>query len=582
MSPPAAPGSAATDAAAPPTPAQIAKAALRHLAVNRLEPTPENYARAWQAEGGAPPAAPPAPATPASEQPAADPAAEAEEWATTIAKLLRGIERGSRQWTTGRKKDSLQRVLDGSRSRPERLRQRLRQLASSWDGEPLDDAPDTDMAALLPLDDDTGAAADSAIPDPAFTEAGPDLPAEGGTATWSRIVDELHQTVQAALLPADAASREVVDALAQATAPLAPEPPVLPPPEELAATLQAVCTDARRVLQHRQHLLQQLTGLCEELTDSLCDLAEDESWVRGQCEAMRHQIAEGLNTRGVRRISQLLHDTRERQQRLRAERNEARQALKQLIHQMLQEIAELGSHTDRFTGNLGRYAEVIGSADSLQSLAGVVREMLEDSRAVQAVVSQAQQRLQSEHARATELSDRVRELEDEIRRLSDEVSTDPLTQIANRRGLMRAFEAEQSRAERQSAPLSIALLDVDNFKKLNDTLGHQVGDDALRFLADQVRSRLRPVDVLARYGGEEFVILLPDTPAEEAQRVVTRLQRELSAELFMQQGGDKVFITFSAGVTPYRASEALEAALDRADLALYEAKRTGKNRTCVA
>ncbi|MCH2242006.1 MAG: diguanylate cyclase [Aquabacterium sp.] len=580
MSPPAAPGSAATDAAAPPTPAQIAKAALRHLAVNRLEPTPENYARAWQAEGGAPPAAPPAPATPASEQPAADPAAEAEEWATTIAKLLRGIERGSRQWTTGRKKDSLQRVLDGSRSHPQRLRTRLRQLASSWDGEPLDDAPDTDMAALLPLEDETGAQAESSA---TAADAGPAaLLADGTGAAWSRIVDELHQTVQAALLPADAATTPVAQALNEATAPLAPEPPLLPPAAELVTTLQAVCTDARRVLQHRQHLLQQLTGLCEELTDSLCDLAEDESWVRGQCEAMRHQIAEGLNTRGVRRISQLLHDTRERQQRLRAERNEARQALKQLIHQMLQEIAELGSHTDRFTGNLGRYAEVIGSADSLQSLAGVVREMLEDSRAVQAVVSQAQQRLQSEHARATELTDRVRELEDEIRRLSDEVSTDPLTQIANRRGLMRAFEAEQSRAERQSAPLSIALLDVDNFKKLNDTLGHQVGDDALRFLADQVRSRLRPVDVLARYGGEEFVILLPDTPAEEAQRVVTRLQRELSAELFMQQGGDKVFITFSAGVTPYRASEALEAALDRADLALYEAKRTGKNRTCVA
>lgn len=575
MPPPAAPAGTALDAAQPPTPAQIAKAALRHLAVNRLEPTPENYARAWQAEGGVPPAAPPA-AAPASSEPASDPAAEAEEWAATIGKLLRGIERGSRQWTTGRKKDSLQRVLEGSRSHPQRLRTRLRQLAASWDGEPLDDPPDTDMAALLPLDEDADAAAAPAAEEPVSPAAG------GGTAAWSRMVGELHQTVQAALLPADATSGEAAQALQRATAELAPQPPLLPPTAELAASLEAACAEARRVLQHRQHLLLQLTGLCEELTDSLGDLAEDESWVRGQCEAMRHQIAEGLNTRGVRRISQLLHDTRERQQRLRAERNEARQALKQLIHQMLQELAELGSHTDRFTGNLGRYAEVIGSADSLESLAGVVREMIEDSRAVQSVVNQAQQRLQTEHARATELSDRVRELEDEIRRLSDEVSTDPLTQIANRRGLMRAFEAEQSRAERQAAPLSIALLDVDNFKKLNDTLGHQAGDDALRFLADQVRGRLRPVDVLARYGGEEFVILLPDTPPEEAQRVVTRLQRELSAELFMQQDGDKVFITFSAGVTPYRRGEPLEAALDRADLALYEAKRTGKNRTCLA
>jgi len=573
----AAPATAAAAPGAGATPAQIAKAALRYLAVNRLEPTPENYARAWQAEGGpapGPAAADPLPAAlPAG--PAADPAAEAEEWANTIAKILRGVERGSRQWTTARKKDSLQRVLDGSRSRPERLRQRLRQLASSWDGEPLDDAPDTDMAALLPQDEEPGAPP----PDPSAAPA--ERPASG-SAVWSRIVDELHQTLQTALATGEAPAADIAGRLQQATAELAPQPPMLPPADELAEQIGETCGQARRVLQMRQQLLQQLTGLCEELTDSLCDLAEDESWVRGQCEAMRHQIADGLNTRGVRRISQLLHDTRERQQRLRAERNEARQALKQLIHQMLQEIAELGSHTDRFTGNLGRYAEVIGGADSLESLAGVVREMLEDSRAVQTVVAQAQQRLQTEHARATELSDRVRELEDEIRRLSDEVSTDPLTQIANRRGLMRAFEAEQSRAERQAAPLAIALLDVDNFKKLNDTLGHQAGDDALRFLADQVRSRLRPVDVLARYGGEEFVILLPDTEADEAQRVVTRLQRELSAELFMQQDGDKVFITFSAGVTPYRSGEPLEAALDRADLALYEAKRTGKNRTCTA
>jgi diguanylate cyclase len=205
--------------------------------------------------------------------------------------------------------------------------------------------------------------------------------------------------------------------------------------------------------------------------------------------------------------------------------------------------------------------------------------MVEESREVQSVVAQTQTRLQDEHARATELTDRVRELEDEIRKLSDEVSTDPLTQIANRRGLMRAFEAEQARVERQGTPLAVGLLDVDNFKKLNDQLGHQTGDEALKFLARRVSESLRPVDVVARYGGEEFVVMLPDTPLEEAQLVLTRLQRNLSAEFFTHDT-HKVFITFSAGVTTYRAGEAIEAALDRADVALYEAKRTGKNRTC--
>ena len=96
-----------------------------------------------------------------------------------------------------------------------------------------------------------------------------------------------------------------------------------------------------------------------------------------------------------------------------------------------------------------------------------------------------------------------------------------------------------------------------------------------------MRGRLRPVDHLARFGGEEFVVLLPATPRADAQQALTRLQRSLSASLFMHDDKE-VFVTFSAGVTQWNPGEPLEAALERADEALYEAKRTGKNRTCAA
>jgi diguanylate cyclase len=177
---------------------------------------------------------------------------------------------------------------------------------------------------------------------------------------------------------------------------------------------------------------------------------------------------------------------------------------------------------------------------------------------------------------------RVRELEGELRRLSDEVSTDALTQVANRRGLAQAFDAERARIGRcgAGAGLAVALIDIDNFKKLNDSLGHAAGDVALQRLAAEVRARLRPQDTVARFGGEEFVILLPDTDAGPAQQVLTRLQRELTAALFMHDQKE-VFVTFSAGVTALRGAEPLEVALERADEALYEAKRTGKNRTCI-
>lgn len=576
----------------PSTPAHLAKAALRRLAEQKLEPTPENFRKAYEAESGvasepAPQSIPAATAAGATSQ-----ADEGERWSALITRILRGAERGGRQWTAARKKDSLQRVLEGSKSSAQRLHQRLSQLVQSWDSDTLDNTLQDEVAHTPDAAEPVSTADDPASPGTAGTQDAAATSATPGDNTapdirpiaWphnaSHATEQLSDTVCAALPAAPATGSETADTLRKA---LAATQQATLPAEALDAAregLAQACDQARRVIEHRHHLIDQLTALCQSLTDSLADLSEDDSWVQGQAQAMRHQLETGLNSRGVRHVQQLLGDARERQKQLKVERAAARDALKQLIHQMLQEIGELGSTTDRFQSNLGRYADTIGQADSLESLTGVVREMVEESRAVQSVVAQTQLRLHDEHTKANALTERVRALEDEIRKLSDEVSTDPLTQIANRRGMMRAFEAEQARVDRQGSPLAIGLLDVDNFKKLNDTLGHQTGDEALKFLARRVGECLRPVDVVARYGGEEFVVLLPDTPADEGQQVLTRLQRTLSAEFFTHED-KKVFITFSAGVTAYRAGEAIEAALERADVGLYEAKRTGKNRTCI-
>jgi diguanylate cyclase len=123
----------------------------------------------------------------------------------------------------------------------------------------------------------------------------------------------------------------------------------------------------------------------------------------------------------------------------------------------------------------------------------------------------------------------------------------------------------------------VALLDIDNFKKINDSLGHDVGDTALTHLAEVARAVMRPQDSLARYGGEEFVILLPDTPLDKGIEAMTRLQRELTKRIFMS-GTEKVLITFSAGVAQLAKDESGSEAIKRADQGMYLAKRAGKNR----
>jgi diguanylate cyclase len=383
---------------------------------------------------------------------------------------------------------------------------------------------------------------------------------------------------------------------------------------ERVAEIEQVCASARRLFSHRHHLVESLGALCQELGAGLAELAEEDSWTRGQCELLRMHLEAGeldeavetaqagavatkpapatglqLTVRGVRAARAVLAETREQQQRVRGERQSAREALKLLIHNMLLEVGELGEHTGRFQIATAQHAKAIQSADSLEGLAGVVHALLEDARTVQSAVSRSQERLLADRSHAQELELRVRDLESELRRLSDEVSTDALTQVANRRGLTQAFDAEVARADRAAdaapdglaPPLAVGLIDIDNFKRLNDTLGHAAGDIALQGLAAAVRERLRPVDHLARFGGEEFVVLLPGTVVDEGQQALTRLQRSLSGALFLHDGRE-VFVTFSAGVTAWRPGETLQAALERADEALYEAKRSGKNRTCIA
>ena len=171
----------------------------------------------------------------------------------------------------------------------------------------------------------------------------------------------------------------------------------------------------------------------------------------------------------------------------------------------------------------------------------------------------------------------MRTLQAELEQVSEQVSQDQLTGALNRRGLDEAMQREISRAARRKMPLSVAVLDLDNFKRLNDTYGHQAGDDALIHLTRVVKKTLRPTDIVARFGGEEFIVLYSDTALEPAVEITRRLQRELTKRYFLHNN-ERLLITFSAGVAQFKPGETQEQVFARADKAMYQAKLQGKNR----
>ncbi|MBS7781285.1 GGDEF domain-containing protein, partial [Acidovorax sp. CCYZU-2555] len=173
---------------------------------------------------------------------------------------------------------------------------------------------------------------------------------------------------------------------------------------------------------------------------------------------------------------------------------------------------------------------------------------------------------------------RTLELQHANQELERQASSDPLTGLLNRRGFDARLAAALALAQRSGRPLSVITIDVDHFKRVNDTYGHEVGDNVLRTLARQLKARLRVSDAVARLGGEEFVVLLPDTVPETALEMAQELLVVAAAPAHDEVSN----ITISAGVSALRPDdENGSAMLRRSDAALYAAKTAGRNRAMV-
>ena len=352
-------------------------------------------------------------------------------------------------------------------------------------------------------------------------------------------------------------------------------------PQALKKTLANFAFRLSFVAEEQGVVQTSLLGLIRLMFENIGALGVDNAWLSGQMTALMEAATPPLSTRRLEALQSRLKDVIHKQTEARERTLAAQAEMKQALASFIERLATMTEESSQYSSKIERCAQQLEKAQDLTDIAPVLQEAIQASRSMALDTRRASEELRDLRDRTTHAETEIVRLQQELDQMSQLARHDPLTGALNRKGLDETVEREMARAERQKMAVCVGLLDIDNFKKLNDSHGHEVGDAALKHLADVARASLRPQDSLARYGGEEFVIVMPDTSLDEGVEVLRRVQRELTKSLFLE-GNERLLITFSAGVAERLASETGAETLKRADQAMYLAKRSGKNRVVAA
>lgn len=595
-------------------PSEIAREALRQLALRRVAPTPDNYRKLYSEiagtliDDGAPSEAflrklaRRLPRDMAERQrlgrefdqalssgqlKAAEDAlgryldglkaVEQPAWNELIINLLRAWEARQQGWTTARKREALERVLNAAE--PAALYSRLQGLLRGWNSQtPVEDGPDSSKHT-----------SPAASPEPTKASATPN-PAHSPIVT-APTAGEGHELIEGLRKLLLSALRDVVPAVLGDHPELADEVTQLA--NEIAQTLKPAQLEPIggriRRLAHRLEMITAddaevragLLELLRLLLRNIDELVLDDNWLAGQIEMLRELVDVPPNPRMIDDAGRRLKDLIYKQSQLKHNLVETQRHLRTMLAGFVDQLARFSESTGTYHDRIGACAQRIAEASDIGAIGPLLDEVMLETRSIQDKAKRSRDELIAAREQARAAEERIAKLQEDLDEASRLMRHDQLTGALNRRGLEEMFETESARAQRRGSSLAVALLDIDNFKRLNDSFGHKVGDEALIHLARVVRQHLRPQDVLARYGGEEFVILLPETTPAEAYNALTRLQRELTREFFMADQ-QKLIITFSAGLTLIGREESMQPALARADGAMYQAKQAGRNRVVIA
>lgn len=496
-------------------------------------------------------------------------------WPDLLRNLLQQLDTSHAEMTRLQKKESLEHILSVSAT-SDLLFSRLQSLVGSWNKNTLTTPPVLVEDSFLVSPE----ASDLAVVNPVEKSNKKSLEPPSFPSNLAALQGLLGQFLNNALVTVLHKSPELLVEVKEISVALeaARDVPTL---KQLVERFKRISYRAHFVVEDEVELKAVLLRLVQLIVDNISELVVEDEWLSGQIKVMQMLLNNPLELRQLDEVERRMKDVIIQQSMLKKNLTEANDRLKLMLAAFVDHLTNFSEVTSSYHGKIEEFSEKISLAKNPAEITDLLNEVMHETRLVQVDTARSRDEMSL-------MKNRVHNAEQEIARLHKELSAtsqlirhDQLTGVLNRKGLDEALQKEINRQQRQGVPLSLALLDVDNFKSINDMRGHSVGDLALVHLVEVVQKTLRPQDVLARYGGEEFIVLLPGTGVEDAVAAMMRVQRMLTREYFMDKD-DKILITFSCGVVAVTDLEAADELIRRADSAMYLAKRSGKNRVVAA
>ncbi len=311
--------------------------------------------------------------------------------------------------------------------------------------------------------------------------------------------------------------------------------------------------------------------------DGINKIVFEDEWINSKIKEVKELFNKQDHPSKSKELEELLKLISDKQNAIREDLVNSQTKLQNMLAQFMDNLASFSQETDDYHNVIENSAKQIAGANKIEDINKTLDVVLKETKNIEIKSKAKKEELQTIKNDAEAAQNEIKRLKKELEKSTELIRVDSLTGVLNRKGMNEALEKAEAIMRRTQKSFCVSLIDIDNFKKLNDSLGHHAGDKALIHLAETVKSSLRPQDTLARYGGEEFVVILSDTEIENAVNVMSRVQRELAKNTFIHEE-HKLTITFSCGVAQVKEGMNAQEALIKADQAMYTAKQTGKNR----